>query len=40
MTISDRLVIFAILIAPILAIQIQKFIEARKEAKAKGGSYV
>lgn len=35
MTISDWLVIFAILVAPILAIQIQKFIEERKEAKAR-----
>lgn len=35
MTISDWLVIFAILIAPILAIQIQKFIEARKEARGR-----
>lgn len=35
MTISDWLVIFAILIAPVLAIQIQKFIEKRKETKTR-----
>ena len=35
MTISDWLVILAILLAPILAIQIQKFIESRKEAKTR-----
>lgn len=35
MTISDLLVILAILVAPILAIQIQKFIEERKEAKTR-----
>lgn len=35
MTISDWLVILAIIVAPILAIQIQKFIEEKKEAKAR-----
>lgn len=35
MTISDWLVILAIVIAPILAIQIQKIIENRKEIKAR-----
>ena len=35
MTISDWIVIIAILVAPILAIQIQKFIENRKEIKVR-----
>ncbi len=35
MTISDWLVILAIVIAPILAIQIQKFIENKKEIKLR-----
>ena len=34
-TISDWLVIVAIVIAPILAIQIQKFIEKKKEARTR-----
>ncbi len=35
MTISDWLVITAIIIAPILAVQIQKFIETKKELKER-----
>lgn len=35
MTISDWLVIVAIIIAPILAVQIQKFIEDKKEKRAR-----
>jgi len=35
MTISDWLVIFAILAAPIVALQIQKYIEDRKEIRAR-----
>lgn len=35
MTISDWLVITAMIIAPILAVQIQKFIESRKESKER-----
>jgi len=35
MTISDLSVILAIIIAPILAVQIQKFIEYRKESRAR-----
>jgi len=35
MTISDSLVILAIVIAPILAVQIQKFIENRKEVRSR-----
>ncbi|OGX19817.1 MAG: hypothetical protein A3K83_00165 [Omnitrophica WOR_2 bacterium RBG_13_44_8b] len=35
MTISDWLVIAAIVIAPILAVQIQKFIESKKEKRAR-----
>lgn len=35
MTISDWLVILAIIIAPILAVQIQKFIENKKENKTR-----
>ncbi len=35
MTISDGLVILAILMAPLLAIQVQKFIERRKEEKTR-----
>lgn len=35
MTISDWLVIIAIIIAPILAVQIQKFIENRKVIKER-----
>ena len=35
MTISDWLVIFAIIIAPVLAVQIQKFIENRKVIKER-----
>jgi len=35
MTISDWLVIAAIVVAPILAIQVQKFIERRKEIKGR-----
>lgn len=35
MTISDGMVIVAIIVAPIIAIQIQKFIESKKEKRAK-----
>ena len=35
MTISDWLVILAIIIAPILAVQIQKFMDHRKEEKER-----
>lgn len=35
MTISDWLVILVILVAPILAVQIQRFIENRKEVKTR-----
>ncbi|CAG1769847.1 hypothetical protein BAC3_00595 [uncultured bacterium] len=35
MTINDWLIIAAMIIAPILAVQIQKFIEARKETKGR-----
>ena len=35
MTISDWLVILAILVAPILAVQIQRFIENKKEIKTR-----
>lgn len=35
MTTNDWLTVFAIIIAPILALQIQKFIEDRKEIKAR-----
>ena len=35
MTISNCLVIVAIIIGPILAVQVQKFIENRKEVKSR-----
>jgi ankyrin repeat protein len=35
MTISDWIAILAIIIAPLLAVQVQKFIELRKEIKAR-----
>lgn len=35
MTISNWLVITAIIVAPILAVQIQKFIESKKEKRAR-----
>jgi hypothetical protein len=35
MTIADWLVIVAIILAPILAVQVQKYIEAKKEKRAR-----